>query len=160
MIKKVQGDIVELALNGEFDVLVHGTNAFHIFDGNLARRIEENFPEAAQADLKTKKGDLNKLGNFSQATIVRRDTVLTVVNAYIQFHCRGNGNKVDYSAVKRVFGQIALAFSNQKIALLAISESTGGDWGRIAAILDEVMRGVDVTVVEPEPEINRKKIAL
>ena len=98
--QKIKGDLIKLALNGEFDVIVHGCNCFCTMGKGIALTIKNVFPEAYQADLKTNKGDKQKLGKYSYATLQRNGYQITVINAYTQYHYGGRGNKADYNAIK------------------------------------------------------------
>ena len=66
----------------------------------IALAIKTTFPEAYKADLKTTKGDREKLGHYSSATVEREGHQITIVNAYTQYHYGGPGNKADYDAMK------------------------------------------------------------
>ena len=99
---KLKGDLIKLALKGDFDVIVHGCNCFCTMGAGIAKAIKSTFPTAYQADLKTVKGDRSKLGSYSMATIENNGHKITVVNAYTQYHYGGPGNKADYNAI-RVF---------------------------------------------------------
>lgn len=98
--QKTKGDLIKLALNGEFDVIVHGCNCFCTMGKGIALTIKNVFPEAYQADLKTNKGDKQKLGKYSYAKLQRNGYQITVINAYTQYHYGGCGNKADYNAIK------------------------------------------------------------
>ena len=67
----VQGDLLGLALAGEFDVIVHGCNCQCAMGKGIALSIKKLFPEAYAADLKTVKGDRGKLGTYSSVEIER-----------------------------------------------------------------------------------------
>lgn len=49
------GDLLQLALAGEFDVIVHGCNCFGDMGKGIALAVKQQFPEAYQADLATAK---------------------------------------------------------------------------------------------------------
>ena len=100
VMKKIKGDLIKLALNGDFDVIVHGCNCFCAMGKGIALTIKKVFPEAYQADLKTVKGDKEKLGHYSSATVQRNGHQITVVNAYTQYNYGGSGIKADYGAIK------------------------------------------------------------
>lgn len=143
-----KGDLIALALEGRFDVIIHGCNCFCTMGGGIARTIQEEFPEAYAADLVTKKGDRNKLGNFSFACVKRRDLEITIVNGYTQFHFYGADILVDYDAVRRLFGKIKRKFSGKRIGYPKLGAGlAGGDWRIIAAIIDEELSGEDHSVV-------------
>ena len=100
VMKKIKGDLMKLALNGDFDVIVHGCNCFCAMGKGIALTIKKVFPEAYQADLKTVKGDKGKLGHYSSATVQRNGHQITVINAYTQYNYGGSGIKADYGAIK------------------------------------------------------------
>ncbi|WMX14432.1 MULTISPECIES: macro domain-containing protein [unclassified Aureispira] len=144
--KTITGDLIQLALEGVFEVIVHGCNCYGTMGAGIAKGIKKHFPEAYEADLKTEKGAKDKLGTFSFANI--EDKNLIVVNAYTQYHWRGTGRKVDYEAVRAVFKQIKKQFEGKKIAYPAIGAGlAGGDWNIIATIIREELEGEDHTFV-------------
>src|ERR1700742_724361 len=96
----LKGDLLKLASEGCFDVIVHGANCQCVMGAGIAKAIREVFPKAYQADLETPKGSPAKLGTISFAEVHRGDRPLWVVNAYTQFHYRGTGVRVDYDAVR------------------------------------------------------------
>ena len=145
----ISGDLIHLAKNGEFDLIVHGCNCFCTMGAGIAKGIKAAFPAAFEGDLATARGDRAKLGTCSIATIQRNGTPLVVVNAYTQFDYRGSGPKVDYEAVRSCFRWIKQQHSGKKIGLPKIGAGlAGGDWARIAAIVEEELAGEDVTLVE------------
>lgn len=149
--KVMTGDLLELAVGGAFDVIVHGANCQCVMGAGIAKAIREQFPEAFEADLATTKGDRGKLGSISIADIVRGSTRFAVVNAYTQFHFRGAGVRVDYDAIARAFRRVKVSFAGRRIGYPRIGAGLGGgDWNRIAAIVDEALEGEDHTLVEFE----------
>ena len=142
------GDLIALALEGRFDVIVHGCNCFCTMGGGIARSIQEEFPEAYAADLKTIKGDRNKLGNFTFVTVNRNDREITIVNGYTQFDFLGDGVLVDYQAVRKLFAKIKQEFPGKRIGYPKIGAGlAGGDWQILSAIIDEELAGEDHRVV-------------
>lgn len=147
--KTIQGNLIHLAQNGEFDVIVHGCNCFCTMGAGIAKSIKAAFPAAFEADLATAKGDRAKLGTCTIAEIDRNGTPLVVLNAYTQFNYRGSGPKVDYDAVCSCFRWIKQQHSTKRIGLPKIGAGlAGGDWSRISAIIEEELAGEDVTLVE------------
>ena len=65
----IRGDLIALAQDGHFDVIVHGCNCQCTMGAGIAKAIKEAFPEALEADKGTTKGDRNKLGTLSTASI-------------------------------------------------------------------------------------------
>jgi O-acetyl-ADP-ribose deacetylase (regulator of RNase III) len=147
----VQGDLLELALAGRFDVIVHGCNCQCAMGAGIARTIKQHFPEAYEADRRTAKGDRSKLGTISTAEVVRGDAEFTVANGYTQFHWRGRGVLVDYDALRSVFRAVREQFPGLRVGYPKIGAGlAGGDWETIAAIIDEELAGEDHTLVEFE----------
>lgn len=144
--KNVTGDLLQLARNGEFDVIVHGCNCFCTMGAGIAKSIKAQFPEAYRADLLTAKGDKKKLGTISWAHADQLD--LIIVNGYIQFNWQGSGRKVEYDAVSAVFKRVKNQFSGQRIGYPALGAGlAGGDWAIISAIISAELRGEDHTFV-------------
>ena len=121
--KIIRGDLIQLAKDKTFDVVVHGCNCQNNMGAGIALQIKKAFPEAYKADCATIVGDIGKLGKFSCAQI---DGVY-VVNAYTQFNL---GPDVMYSAVRASFKEIKQSFSGLTIAYPKIGAGiSGGEWG-------------------------------
>lgn len=145
----VRGDLIRLALDGVFDVVVHGCNCQCVMGAGIAKAIRAAFPAAFEADRATARGDRGKLGTFSAAVIASTGRSITVVNAYTQFHWRGSKPLADYEAIRRVFSLIRSAFSGKRIGYPKIGAGlAGGDWPTIAAIIDDALAGEDHKLVE------------
>jgi len=146
--KQVDGDLIAMAQEGNFDVIVHGCNCFHAMDAGIAKVIARNFPKAKEADLATPKGEPEKLGTISQASFKCGAHRLTVVNAYTQFDYKGAGRLVDYDAVERAFRTVADAHTGARIAYPKIGAGlAGGDWTKISQLIDAALDGLDHTLV-------------
>jgi O-acetyl-ADP-ribose deacetylase (regulator of RNase III) len=147
--KTVRGDLLKLALDGHFDVIVHGCNCQCVMGAGIALAIRNAFPEAFVADCATSKGDRNKLGAISVASVERSGRSLVIVNGYTQFHWRGRGVLIDYDAVRSVMRQVKTSFPGKRIGYPKIGAGlAGGDWVQIAAIVDEELDGEDHAFVE------------
>ena len=147
--KVIQGNLITLAKQNYFDVIVHGCNCFCTMGAGIAKAIKSEFPEAYEADCQTAKGDKNKLGTISYAKIDRDCINITVVNGYTQFNYSGSGVLVDYNAVASVFNLIKQQFSGQKIGYPKIGAGLAkGDWQMISSIIDRELESEDRTLVE------------
>lgn len=150
--KVTEGDLIQLALAGEFDVIIHGCNCFCTMGAGIALSIKRVFPEAYQADLATESGDRSKLGTISWATHIREGRELIIVNGYTQYHWKGRGVKVDYEAVDNVFKLVQQEFTGKRIGYPAIGAGlAGGDWQKIEEIIREALAGEDHTFVKYKP---------
>jgi O-acetyl-ADP-ribose deacetylase (regulator of RNase III) len=148
----VEGDLIKLALNGSFDVIVHGANCQCTMGAGIAKAIKSEFPEAFQADLRTTKGDSSKLGTISTAEVVRSGRALTIVNAYTQLNYRGPKVRVDYDAIRDAMREVRRRFGEKRIGYPRIGAGLGGgDWDRISSIIDAELAGTDHTLVEFRP---------
>lgn len=147
--KIVQGDLIQLALDGAFDVIIHGCNCQCAMGAGIAKTIKKRLPEAYEADCETEKADRGKMGQYSKALIQRAGVQVVVVNAYTQFHWRGRGVLVDYDALRSVMRAVKGEFSGQRIAYPKIGAGFAkGDWTQIAQIINEELAGENHTLVE------------
>ena len=147
--KIIKGDLIKLALQGKFDVIIHGGNCLCNMGAGIAKMIKSKFPEAYEADCNTKKGSKEKLGTYSYATIARNGNKITVINAYTQHDYKGLGMKADYDAIRSVFKKIKSNFSGKRIGYPKIGAGLArGDWSQISKIIDEELINEDHTLVE------------
>ena len=147
--KSIAGDLLDLAVQGRFEVIVHGANCQCVMGAGIAKSIRALFPEAYEADLATKKGDRAKLGSISVAEVARPPIRVAVVNAYTQFHYRGAGTRVDYDAVRTAMKLVKERFQGRRIGYPKIGAGLGrGDWARLSKIIDEELADEDHTLVE------------
>ena len=147
-----EGDLIKLALDGRFDVIVHGCNCQCVMGAGIAKTIKQTFPEAYKADQATKKGSREKLGFISAATVTRGGHQITIINGYTQFHWRGSGVLVDYDAVRTVMREVKARFASRRFGYPRIGAGLAkGDWRLIAEIIDTELAGEDHTLVEYKP---------
>ena len=145
----IRGDLIALAKDNYFDVIVHGCNCFNSMGAGIAVTIKNEFPEAYAADLQTVKGDRNKLGTISHAEIDRDGIKLIVVNAYTQYRYNDRGILADYKAIALCMKAIKLNFSGKSIGYPKIGAGLAkGDWQTIAKIIDRELAGENHTLVE------------
>ena len=146
---EVRGDIVDYAKSGEYNVLVHGCNCFCVMGAGVAKAIVRAFPEALSVDRNTTiRGDRSKLGTMS---IAETSTGLSIVNAYTQYaYGRRNAPNLDYQALQSCFRQLNKHFHQEGTRFLIPKIGAGlagGDWNKIAHIIETEMAGRDVTLV-------------
>ncbi len=147
--KTIEGDLIELALEGKFDVIIHGCNCFCKMGKGVAKKIASTFPDALKIDLETKAGDKSKLGDYSFTSVATKEgNTLFIVNAYTQFNYGGGKDQVDYDAVRKVFGRIKKNFEGKRIGYPMIGSGlAGGDWGLISKIIRSELKGENHTLV-------------
>jgi O-acetyl-ADP-ribose deacetylase (regulator of RNase III) len=104
----VTGNLLDMAENGEFDVIVHGCNCFHAMGGGIARQIADRYPEVKEADFATKYGSKKKLGEFSYARVSKGkdNSAFIVVNAYTQHKWSGVRDVFEYKAFDTLLNRL------------------------------------------------------
>lgn len=146
--KTIEGDLIELAWQGRFDVIVHGCNCFCDMGAGIAHRIKAVFPAAFEADCRTTPGDKGKLGTTTTALCPTDSGTVTVVNAYTQYDYAGPGVLVDYDALARCLQWVAKTYPDQRIGLPKIGAGLArGDWRTIEPIMETSLGEIDCTLV-------------
>ena len=148
--KVIFGNLLTLAEQGHFDIIVHGCNCLNAMGRGIALTIKNQFPEAYAADCTTVRGDRNKLGTYSYATVQRNGNTFTIVNAYTQYDHRPktSGINADYQAIQSVMTQIKRDFTGHRIGMPLIGAGLAkGDWALIQHIILKELAGEDITVV-------------
>lgn len=166
--KEIDGDLIQLAKEGYFDVITHGCNCFCTMSAGIALGIKQNFYDAYYIDSRTKKGDINKLGNYTSVEVtlkIKEPTLfknlsdlieikkLKIINAYTQYkygknHLDGVENPFDYEAFTLCMRKINYNFIGQHIGLPKIGAGlAGGDWNRIKSIIEKELKDMEVTIV-------------
>lgn len=166
---EVSGDLILMAKEGEFDVIVHGCNCFNKQASGIAAGMVKNFrTDAFPMEKPQWKGNINKLGtidykHFTQSQtrlipstyedIMIKNIDLTVVNAYTQYrygtnHPDGQYKPVDYDAIRLCMRKINGIFKNQHIGLPKIGCGlAGGKWSIVSKIILGELIDCKVTVV-------------
>ena len=145
--KVKHGDMIKLAENGEFDVIVHWCNCECIM-GSMAEQIKNAFPGSYKADRGTDAWDSSKIGGLSIAKVkVKNNKRLVIVNAYTQLLADGN---VNFHALRDVMKQVQQNFYGRRIGYpsrFRSSGSRGNEWDLIKKIIVEELIGEDHTLV-------------
>ncbi|MCW6598891.1 hypothetical protein [Yersinia ruckeri] len=162
--KIVQGDLLELFDNGEFDIIYPGGN--HCFcrpEQGLAGKVMKRWPEYQHADLRNgRKGDRTKLGTSIPVTVQRAcgSTGLLMLN-YTQFMYGRYNHPTELfslSAVHEIFKVMVSAYAaNYKVGMARLGGTLGNaDNEAVQMLLELEMKryfeqfGVvaDITIVE------------
>lgn len=153
-LKIVRGDLLKLAQQNKFDLIIHGCNCFHAMSGGIAKKIQTEWPEAAALDDLTPKGDETKLGTYSSVDVEGRifldsrsiNYEFKIINAYTQFK---PGADVNYDAIRDALHAIHIEFPPEvSIGIPRIGAGiAGGDWQKIEDIIIEELPNRDVTIV-------------
>lgn len=149
--KEIKGDLIELSLNGKFDVIGHGCNCKNTMGSGVAVGVKRNFPKAYMADQHTLFGDRNKLGTMTEAT----QHGVTVCNLYTQYNYTRDQVDVDYNAIRSCMKLLKEKHTGKRIGLPLIGAGrAGGDWSLIKTIIEEELGNEDVTIVHYNKEDN------
>jgi len=154
--KTIKGDLIKLAQQGEFDVIVHGCNCFNTFGKGIALSVKKAFPAANDADQATVKGDINKLGTYTQVTVeLKSGARLSIVNAYTQYNYWDKRDLFEYEAFQNFLDDMVVIEKTYSwwrplrwgFPLIGCGLA-GGDKERILKMIETTLAGMDVTIVE------------
>lgn len=159
MLKHAKGNLIDMAADGKFNIIMHGCNCHNTMGSGIAREIRERYPEAYAADCMTEAGDRNKLGTIT-VTAVDNDVggTMIIVNAYTQYDFNKGGEFKDvfeYDSFQKILDAFAHdAGPGMSIGLPYIGMGlAGGDKERILAMIEDFAnkvsaKGGSVTLVE------------
>lgn len=155
---EVNGDLIDLANRGHFDVIGHGCNCFCAMSRGIAPQMGVAFGcHLFPLEDKSTSGDINKLGQidwkvFNIAVgngdfdIINHD--LTVVNIYSQYTPNAAIKPLDYEALTLGLRKMNHLFKGKKVGLPLIGGGlAGGDPIRIVEIIKRELKDCYVTLV-------------
>lgn len=173
--KEIKGDLIKLALMGEFDVIAHGCNCHCTMGAGIAPQMAQTFGcDKYSLESYSYKGNHNKLGCISIGSFYtkkkepviayytdkKNDKLLKAgykrhraVNCYTQYnygmnHEDGVTRPLDYEALTLCMRKIAYRFKGQHIGLPQIGCGlAGGDWAKVSEIITRELKECKVTVV-------------
>jgi len=148
--KEIEGDLIQMALNGDFDIIAHGCNCFCTMNSGIAKTIKETFESAYFADQKTKRGNYNKLGNITLGNYeLTNNKFLTILNCYTQYNYGTDEVHLNYIALAMCLNKINFFYKGKKIGLPVIGCGLGGgDWNIVKEIIKKELTDLDVTIVK------------
>jgi len=171
--KEIDGDLIELAKKGKFDVITHGCNCFCTMGAGIAPQMARAFncDKFPMEDSKYR-GDIKKLGTIDYQSqlvipVIRPIKIagveiesadfgghpLIVVNSYTQYrygrnHSDGDQAPIDYDALTLCMRKINALFPRKTIGLPKIGAGlAGGDWNRIKGIIESELKDMNVIIV-------------
>jgi len=156
MIKHTKGNLLDLAVEGKFNIIMHGCNCFNTMGSGIAREIRERFPEAAMADAMTESGDRSKLGTITVSGAPNSVGGFVIVNAYTQYSTSRAGEDVfEYESFQKILDAFVIdASPRMNIGLPYIGMGlAGGNKERIMGMIEDFAqkvsaKGGSVTLVE------------
>jgi O-acetyl-ADP-ribose deacetylase (regulator of RNase III) len=152
----VKGNLLDLAEQGKFDIIVQGCNCYCIMGAGIAKQIKERYPAAYDADQKTIAGDYTKLGNYTYGWSSANfgNDGFMIVNGYTQFGTSRGEDVFEYSAFKLILQKLAHEYPNKRFGFPMIGMGlAGGNKVKIMGMLGEFSEqikstGGDFTLVE------------
>lgn len=172
MIDYIDGDLIKLAKEANFDVIVHGCNCHSTMGAGIAPQMAKAFG-CDRFDMEMWGSDVNKLGNIDYQTFVlgekaifslqdlennRNEPELTVVNAYTQYnyglnHSDGVSQPFDYDAFTICMRKMNRVFKGKTIGMPRIGSGlAGGDWDKVEKIIERELKDCEVTIVNYKPQ--------
>ena len=172
--KEIEGNLLNMALNRDFDLIAQGCNCMCKMEAGLAPQMKKLFGcDDYLLEDKSFRGNINKLGQidvghsyiaedksivaYSSPIIKERfkdsHHLLRVVNCYTQYNYGKNytdGDQIpfDYEAFTICMRKINKTFKGLRIGLPQIGCGlAGGKWARVKIIILKELTDCDVTVV-------------
>lgn len=155
MLIRAKGDLLAMAVAGQFDVIVHGCNCQADMGRGIAAQIAKLYPEASEIDrefhLECETYPVWQLGNI---VVADSNDGFLIVNGYTQLN--GGSGTFSYAALELVLMKVAAQFAGKRIGLPYIGCGiAGGDQNKIVDMIElfaiKVARsGGSVTLVEFE----------
>jgi O-acetyl-ADP-ribose deacetylase (regulator of RNase III) len=150
MLNHIKGNLIDMAENGDFDVIVQGCNCFNTMGGGIAREIRERYPLCAEIDSLTQAGEYMKLGNWTEYD----QGMFLIINAYTQYDMSKGTDVFEYVAFELILQKLAHTYGTKRFGFPYIGMGlAGGDKITIMAMLETFAREVSnqggtVTLVE------------
>jgi O-acetyl-ADP-ribose deacetylase (regulator of RNase III) len=156
--EEIEGNLITLAKQGVFDVIVQGVNCWCRQKSGLAPQMVEAFQtDKFPLEFAYRAGEINKLGQIDFKYVNEK---LAVVNAYTQYkikkfndqdyHYTTTENPFDYEALTLCMRKINDIFKGQHIGLPYVIGCglAGGDIERVLTIIKNELSDVRVTIVK------------
>ena len=163
--KEVNGNLITLALENNFDVITHGCNCMCNMASGIAVPMSKIFQcNTFPLENEKTRGDINKLGQIDYKTFTilgsglrlshKADPLpesafyLTVVNSYSQYIPSRVTKPLDYEALTLCLRKINFQFKGLRVGLPLIGCGlAGGDWNIVSEIIKKELIDCDVTIV-------------
>jgi O-acetyl-ADP-ribose deacetylase (regulator of RNase III) len=166
MYKEIEGNLITLAQQGNFDVITHGCNCMCNMGSGIAPQMARAFGcNMFPMEHENTRGDINKLGQIDYKEFLftknglklqnwitnekpEGSFLLTVVNSYSQYIPAAHLKPLDYEALTLCLRKINHTFKGKHIGLPKIGAGlAGGDWDRIKTIIQTELKDCNTTVV-------------
>jgi O-acetyl-ADP-ribose deacetylase (regulator of RNase III) len=145
--QEIEGDLIEMAKTGHFDVITHGCNCQCRMRSGIAVQMAKEFNvDLLPLELPAYKGAVNKLGQVDLTFSHTYD--LYIINSYTQYNYGREVMQLDYEALTLCLRKINFMLSGRRIGLPQIGCGlAGGDWDIVKGIIQRELKDCKVTVV-------------
>lgn len=136
------------------DFIVHQANCFHTMGAGIAAQIRAKYPEAYEADCRTRKGDSSKLGEYSWAKTKDNKYIF---NLYSQHTFGREIKQTNYDAmveglerIKKVAERSISIIGHNTVVAVPYKIGCnlgGGDWKIVRAIISAIFLDSPVELV-------------
>lgn len=138
--QEIEGDLIKLAKEGYFDVIVHGANCQNVMKSGIAPQMAKAFGcDIFELESPKYLADIDKLGriDYGDYKITGKDghnRYIRIVNAYTQFRYarpHSTDKPLDYEALTLCLRKINYTFKGKHIGMPRIGCGlAGGVWDR------------------------------
>jgi O-acetyl-ADP-ribose deacetylase (regulator of RNase III) len=144
MITEIDADLLEYPLGsfGQF------CNCQCVQAAGIALRIRQKYPEAFEADLRTKPGDRTKMGTFSYAVT---ENGKYIINCYTQFGYGYGSRYTSYDAVCCSLEKVEKFLQDKQINTFGLPRNAGcrlggGNYTIVKAIIESIFANSSVVL--------------
>jgi len=151
MLKHSKGNLIDMAEQGLFDVIVHGCNCQNTMGSGIAKEIRARYPEAYEADTEAHKPyglhPIELLGNFSRAVSTWHSQYFVIVNAYTQVNYLPRGvDHFEYDSFALILRKLAAVYPGKRFGFPYIGMGlAAGNGFRIMNMLEEFAQAIEKT---------------
>ena len=154
MLQHAKGNLIDMAEQGLFDIIVHGCNCQNTMGSGIAKEIRARYPSAYEIDTIYHKSLLfdyqgncafEKLGNYTETT--NNDETFTIINAYTQVnYMPRNIDHFEYGSFALILRKLAARFPDKRFGFPYIGMGlAGGNGFRIMNMLEEFAQAIEKT---------------
>jgi len=151
MLNIIEGDLISLASQGAFDVILHGCNCYDM-DTGVAGAIIQAYPSALLAHQQSgPRGDTSRFGGYSH-TVVKSETgaPLVILNGYTQKMYGKLHQNFDYQNLRNVCEQVLNRLGGRQLRfgmpLIGVGRGKA-EPNKVLDILNEMFANENVTIV-------------
>ena len=142
MLNYTKGNLIDLAEQGQFNIIVQGCNCWNKMGSGIAKEIRLRYPAAAEVDSATKAGDRFKLGNYT----VMLGKQFNIVNAYTQYNISFGADVFEYEAFGTILDKLLEQYPGCRFGFPMIGMGLArGDEKRIIPMIEQFALNVEAT---------------